>query len=276
MTIFHYHSSVKVDRISEQELKAECVVLSTSRESRGWLITDVQGLKISQAGWADYRGAGRGAQSGDIPELVGVEAFLSAGPHLKRALPGKKQEPIRNLISECIRGLVQAETFFFKERGYLSAAHYDSYWEGMYLNGCYYYSHLDRVEKPWLEYVGYTERSLNLFNRIHSVVINREPGGSYSLNASFIDSFHELGVRLGLDAGGVVLLSEASYNRAPDKICRENVRHLETLHGMHLANLSKKDLAALAGGPEGCNHLVDILHDASRAMAECIALRAPE
>lgn len=272
MTSFHFHSSVKVDRISEQELKAECVVLSTNRESRGWLITDVQGLKISQAGWADYRKAGGGAQSGDIPELVGVEAFLNAGPHLKRALPGRKQEPIRDLISECIRGLVQAETFFFNERGYLSAAHYDSYWEGMYLNGCYYYSHLDRVEKPWLEYVGLTERTGNLFNRVHSVVIHREPGGCYSLNASFIDSFHELGVRLGLDAGGVVLLSEASYNRAPDKICRDNTRHLKKLPGLVLADLSKKELAALAGGSEGCNHLVDILYDASRAMAEFLTL----
>lgn len=268
MPSFHFNSSVKVDRISGQELKAECVVLSTHRESRGWLITDVEGLKICQAGWADYRKTGGGALSGEIPELVGVEAFLEAGPHLKRALPSKEQEPIRDLISECIRGLVQAETFFFKERGYASAAQYDSYWDKMYLNGCYYYSHLDRVEKPWLDYVGYTQRSGNLFNRVHSVVIHREEDGCYSLNASFIDSFHELGVRLGMDADGIVLLSEASYNRAPDKICWDNTRHLGNLLGLRLSDLSKKELAARAGGAEGCNHLVDILCDASQAMAE--------
>ncbi|MEQ8174200.1 MAG: DUF2889 domain-containing protein [Syntrophomonadaceae bacterium] len=272
MASFHFHSSVKVDRISEQELKAECVVLSTNRESRGWLITDVQGLKISQAGWADYRKAGGSARSGNIPKLIGVEAFLDAGPHLKRALPSREQEPIRDLISECIRGLVQAETFFFRERGYLSAAQYDSYWEEMYLNGCYYYSHLDEVEKPWLDYVGYTQRSANLFNRVHSLVIHREPNGCYSLNASFIDSFHELGVRLGMDTDGIILLSEASYNRAPDKICWYNTRHLKKLLGLRLLDLSKKDLASLAGGAQGCNHLVDILYDACRAMAEFLAL----
>lgn len=268
---FHFNSSVKVDRISEHELKSECVILSTHRESRGWLITDVQGLKIRQAGWADYRLAGDGAQSGQIPELIGVEAFLEAGPHIKMALPSMDQEPIRELISECIRGLVQAETFFFKERGYESAAQYDSYWEQMYLNGCYYYSHLERVEKPWLEYVGYTQRSGNLFNRVHSVAIYREQDGCYSLNAAFIDSFHELGVRLGIDTGGIVCLAEAFYNRAPDIICRDNTRHLEKLLGLCLSHLSKKDLASLAGGANGCNHLVEILYDASRAMTEFLS-----
>lgn len=268
MQSYHFNSSVKVDRISDQELKAECVILSTQRESRGWLVTDVQGLKIIQAGWANYRVSEGGAQSGVIPELIGVEAFLDAGPYLKRAFPSGEQAPIRELISECIRGLVQAETFFFKERGYASAAQYDDYWEDMYLNGCYYYSNLDKVEKHWLDYVGYTERSGNLFNRLHSVAIHQEGDGCFSLNASFIDSFHELSVRLGLNNNGIVILSEASYNRAPDKICWDNTRHLENLLGLRLSDLGKKDLASLAGGAKGCNHLVDILYDSSRAMAE--------
>lgn len=268
MLSYHFNSCLKVDRLSQQVLKAECVVLSTGRESRGWLITDVRGLIIHQAGWDDYRKAGSISQSGSIPELEGVEAFLDAGPRLKQALPAREQESIRDLIAECIRGLVQSETFFFKERGYDSAAHYDSYWEEMYLNRCHYYSHLEQVEKPWLDYVGYAERSGNLFNRVHSVAIHKEKNGSYSLYASFIDSFHELGVRLKLDKEGVVCLSEGSYNRAPDKICWNNTRHLEKLLGLRLPDLSKKDLAVLAGGCEGCHHLVDILHNASRTTRE--------
>lgn len=270
MPSYYYNSCLRVDRISGRELKAECVVLSTQRESRGWIITDVANLKIGQAGWSDYRKAEHDTQYVAIPELIGVEAFLDAGPCLKEALPGPEKEPIRELISECIRGLVQAETFFFKERGYASASQYDSYWEEMYLNRCYYYSHLKQVEKPWLDYVGYTERNGNLFNRMHSVVIHQEINGSYNLNASFIDSFHELGVRLKMDGDGIVLLSEATYNRAPDRICWHNTHHLQKLLGLCLPNLSKKDLASLAGGAEGCNHLVDILHDASRTAREFI------
>lgn len=39
--------------------------------------------------------------------------------------------------------------------------------------------------------------------------------------------------------------------RAPDKLCFENTRHLSKLTGARLSEMSKKEIAGLAGGYEG-------------------------
>lgn len=265
MLIYNLNSCLRVDRISERQLRAECTVLASDHEARGWIVADLASLAIESAGWAQYRSPGGEGCWLEFPELAGVEAFLHSGPRLREIFADPDLAPARELISECIRGVVQAETFFYQERGYAKAVDYDNYWEGMYLNACRYYSNLDQVEKQWLEYVGYSERPYNLFNRFHTVIINREDNLTGHLVAAFVDSFHELNIELSLNPRGLVTRALASYNRAPDKVCFGNVEHMNKFLNQDFLKLSKRDLASLAGGGQGCNHLVDILDMARKA-----------
>lgn len=270
--MFVYHSTVflTVNRLAGNELAAECTQISNDLEAVGRLITDVKNLKIKQAEWALYRHPDRKNGRWELPELKGVTAYLDAGPDLKRALGGAELEIARELIAEAVRGIVQAETFFFGERGFASAADYDAFWDNMYRNSCYYYSHLDEVEKTWMDYVGPIERPYNLFNRSKTATVTREDGGVWRVTAVFIDSFHELGIEFLVDGHGLIQSARGDYTSAPSRICWRNTGHLEKFTGCSLTAFSKKDIALRAGGSEGCNHLVDIIYEAVQAYAAAV------
>ncbi len=269
MQIFHSNTCSKVTRISEKELLAECVVLNTEMEAAAWIIADVNSFAINKAGWAVYRSP-QGRLYHEIPELAGIEAYLDAGGPVKKALAGEP-DLARELFNECVRGIVQAETFLIKERGYADEAAYTALWDVMYLNSCYHFSHLDEREELWMDYVGYSERPYNLFNRIHNVTIHREEDNNYFIPATFIDSFHELGVRLWIAPDGLVSKAEADFTRCPDITCRRITANIQKIVGIKLPGQSKKDLASLVGGPQGCNHMADIVFSASRALNDIFA-----
>lgn len=265
-SVYHSTLTLKVNRVSHGELLAECSFLSTDREAYTWMRTDVAKLQIQDAGWAVYRSPQETAALQHLPQLVGIEAYLDSGPQLKNALGTGTPELIRELLSECIRGLIQSETFFYAERGFVDPAQYDTFWDKLYVNSCHYYSHLDQIDRPWMEYAGGDiQRQGNLFNRSQGVSIYEETPSGFRIDGVFIDSFHELNVRLMVDNSGVANQATADYRRAPDKICWNNSRHLEKMVGRCLPQLNKKDIAVLAGGPEGCNHLVDLLNSICQA-----------
>ncbi len=79
----------------------------------------------------------------EFPELIGVEAYLNAGDHLKKLLTVKEQSMARDLLAECINGVVQSETFFFSERGFADAEAVLTHWDEIYVNSCFRFSHPD-------------------------------------------------------------------------------------------------------------------------------------
>lgn len=255
--IFHSTTTLRVER-QDNQIRAETTLLSSLQEAVGWLWADLFTLEITSAGWALYRSPLADSGYYPLPELHGLEAFLQSGPAIKEAL--QNHDPLAyRLLAESIRGVVQAETFFYQERGYISAAAYDQMWDSMYANACRYYSHLDQVEKPWMEYAGTEMRTHHLFHRSQSVTITRDEKRTHIL-AVFMDSFHELQVQISVDARGRIQQVGGDFLRAPDSICSGNRSHLEKLLGTRPDTLTKKDLAMLAGGAEGCHHLVDLLH----------------
>lgn len=258
---FPYHSTLflKVNRF-ENELLAECTQLSNDTEAVAWINADVRTLQINRSGWALYRSSKYPLGIFDLPQLIGVEAYITGGPALKECLSAAGQEIPRELIAECFRGVLQAETFFFMERGYESAKAYDDCCEQNSIGACRYYSHLDQTEKQWTEWVETTERSYNLFNRSKTVNLQQLPAG-LQISAVFMDSFHHLGIFMELDQDGLVQKASANFINAPDKICYQNSAHLARFTGTKLAALTKKEIAALAGGAEGCNHLVDLIYE---------------
>lgn len=263
-----YNSSIfcAVKRVHGGGIMAESTLVSTDIEAAARIRADLKSYKIEAAGWEIYRSPG-GVHNGgrEVGELKGVEAYFQAGGELRRVLGDDGGGWPRELMAECVRGMIQAETFIHAERGYPTPQSYDDYWKEFYKGSCRYYSNLDRIARDWQDYVGGAARQRGLYNKNKSCIIYLRSDGGYTAIGSFIDSFHEIGVCLYLTPDGIIIDCVGTFLRAPDGVCMENERHLQLLLGKKITGLGKKDVAAIAGGSEGCNHLVDILYDLGRA-----------
>ncbi|NPV73624.1 MAG: DUF2889 domain-containing protein [Pelotomaculum sp.] len=265
-----YFCSVK--RVQEQNILAETAFLSTLFEATGKLVVDSKTYSIKEARWDVYRSPGGELNGGGfLPDLIGLEAYFSISGVLNRVISGKASGLIKELLAECVRGVIQAETYIFKERGYDSADDYEQWWRKEHVNSCRYYSNLDRVINSWFDYIGYNLRENNLFNRNKSFTVYNDNGRFYA-TGHFSDSFHEVGVQLsfnGLD--GKIVSCRGDYLRAPDAVCFENISLLDSFIGRSINGINKKEVAKIAGGPSGCFHLVDIIYDT--LVASNIALK---
>jgi len=201
----------------------------------------------------------------DLPELVGIEAYLNSGRQLKGLAVNKDQKQAYELLADCIDGIVMSEVFFCEERGVASLDAYTSIWDELYVNSCRRLSHPDPNDL-WKNTLGCLDRSRHLFNRIHNVTIYKEHDNSYLILATFIDSYHEVSVRLETGTDGVVKQASAEFIRTPYKICKENICHMEKLVGLNIASMSKKEMVSIVGGSEGCLRIVDIISNCSQAL----------
>lgn len=259
----NWHSSVRFDEgQGEQELLVEVTYCGTDREACARLFIDPQTLIIKDAYWEKYRTPGEsGCQVLRIPQLSGMEAYFKAGPVLREALAPLQDSYAHSLFAEAVRGVIQAETYLFKERGFASTEAYQNYWDNNYVNTCRYYSNLDRVTQGWYDYIGYSERRGSLFNRIKTQHLYLN-GDYYLLTGNMTDSFHGVSVELELEKDKYKVKSaRGELVRAPDPVCAEAVDLMAGLAGKELAGLKKKDIAQRMGGGNGCIHLIDLVFD---------------
>ncbi len=263
----HWHTSVHVH--GRDSLYGRTVFLSTGLECAASLRVSTGTFHIEKARWEIYRGPD-GPLSREIDGLTGVEAYLGSGNALRQSVLGEYGEKALSLFSETVRGIIQAETFVFTERGYEDAKSYDEYWEKMYLNTCRYYSNLDRTSRRWEEHVAEQKRYNNLFNRFKSVSV-AEDNHTFFASASLSDSFHEVGLNLTLDKDDeTVTLIYCGLLRAPDPVCFEAGEFAQNLFGRRLTAMSKKEIATALAGGQGCVHIIDICHDVATVLRDML------
>ncbi len=272
--IYHANYSTMVIR-TDDELWSQCVYLSTDTEAAGMLRVEVSSFNIKEARWHVYRSPEPALNGGgEMPELQGIEAFIHIGPVLQQQVGNRGGGLARELLAECVRGLMQAETFVYRERGFSSAKVYDDYWNEILKDSCHYFSNLDRIDQPWMEYIGTDIREHSLYNRVKSTNILESDNGLL-INANFLDSFHELTVNITLDTDGTIRGCSGNYLRAPDRICFECSELLKNMAGKKITGLTKKDIAQDLGFSSGCTHLVDLVYDISQAVAAVEANKDP-
>ncbi|AGL01583.1 DUF2889 domain-containing protein [Desulfoscipio gibsoniae] len=242
------------------QIQAQTVYCGTDCEVGTRLWVDPISFKIKEAIWENYSPP---VAITDVPGMRGLEAYFNCGPAIKAL--ADLGSFARALFAETIRGIIQAETFLFTERGFTSAAEYSKHWEKFYINSCRYFSNLEKVSKSWDEYVYYM-RTGNLFNRFKAQSVYAVSGGGYHVVATFSDSFHELSVILDMDNNLVITGVLGTLLRAPDEICREATIFLQHLQGHDASNLGKKQVAALLGKGDGCVHIIDTVCDALMAV----------
>lgn len=268
--IFQNSKFCSVSTRDRGELIAKSTLVGTNAEASGWLLIDRSTFIIKEAGWEINRSQeGRFNGSGSIHGLKGVTAYFNSGGDLRREAGDIAGGLVREMLAECVKGIIQAETFLYNDRGYPTPESYGEYWEKFYLDSCRYYSNLHRVTRRWSEYVGgyYTDKKL--YARAKNCSILRVSGG-YTAAGMFSDSFHEMGVCVNLNDEGMVLGCRGNFLRAPDQVCFENDSLLENLRGSNLSGLGKKQIVDVIGGPGGCDHLVDLLYDMAKGFGEVL------
>ena len=259
--------SCTVRRLDHGKLQSETVRLSTREEKVGRLITDIERFRIEKAEWEEYR-QGQNYQTvlHSVSELNGAEAYFGIAPALARAFPRAELHPIRSIFAECVKGIIQAETYLYIQRGYPDSSVYQDYWDRTHPGTCLYYSNLDKVDRRWFDYVGDAPRTGHLFQRMKSVSVWRKENGGFFATGSFLDSFHELGMMVECSAEGIVTSSTGKFLRAPGQICFENGAKAKSIVGVSIKDAGKSMIGKHFGGGEGCAHMVDITSDMMGAL----------
>lgn len=257
-----------IERVSVETVRAISMLQSHREEAAAILTVDAASFLVRSCEWEIMRAdAAADVGAGSVPDMIGVEAYFDAGAAI-RALAGVP-EKIRELLRDCVRGMIQAELYLHRERGYTDVASYDRFFDEYYTDTCRYYSYLDRRTCPFYEHAGDYVRKKNLFNRYKHHILERErEAPCATVSGSFHDSFHELGAELVFDvASGRIVTARSQFIRAPGPVCYEMDDMFAALEGERLAELDKKRIASFLGGGEGCFHLVDLTH----ALVVCAA-----
>lgn len=263
---YNSNSSCRVDRINKDTLLSEAILLTTDQELRARLIVDVHSFEIREANWVLYRTAtGYTKEYHDVPELIGLKAYLNSGQQMREATKELPRFPLK-LFFESVKGIIQAETYLVYERGCSSLDDYNQYFASISGDSCSYYTNLDRVANSWQGYVegatAYREHGLFYRNTNHHLARQKDDILAVS---TFSDSFHELSVRATFSKLGILSEIQGDFLRAPDNICLETINRLSQMPGKNIAVMSKKELAQYIGGPCGCTHLLDLVYEMCQA-----------
>ncbi len=250
----------------EDVLIAKTIVLDGCWEGEGLLKLNLYSFQIQDAQWEIHdKRNNKNSRRESLPELIGCSGYIQGKKELKKLQSKKDGEKIKYLFEQCINGVIQGETFVYKERGFDSEKSYNEYWDVLEENGCRMYSNPRAEDLPWTEYVGSINRKCNLFNRFKRVCFFQDASGKIQVDGSFSDTYHELQVGLQLDPETLAVLTcDLNFLRAPGQACFDNSVNGTTLIGKVLPQLTKRDLIDFFGRSHGCYHVVDIMVDIHR------------
>ncbi len=264
--LFQRNWYTEVRRAHEQTLQVVTSYLDTEREAAAQLVLDLNSFIIREAIWEEQRSSGPiSFNSRRVIPLLGSEAYFSSGPKLKEAGAFLNDPLAGSLFSESIKGIIQAETFLWEERGYSSPEEYETKWTDFYSGSCRYYSNPERITRSWYTHVGNSKRTGNLFVRFKTQSLLGLGDNQYLLTGNLSDSFHDLNLNIKLN-GSTVEDAAGSLRRAPDQVCREAAGLLKNLQGINLQDLDKKATAGLLGKGQGCVHLIDLVNDCAQIL----------
>jgi hypothetical protein len=265
-----YHSNIvtNVSRKGNGKLLAQTILLSGGYEAAARMTVAADSFIISQAAWEIHRSPGGCLNGGKtVPGLAGQEAYFKIGPGL-RAVGQEDGELPRELLADCVKGIIQAETYLFGERGFASTGDYDAFWQANYRDACRRFSSPEGSAQSWFDFIAERQSGGNcLFNRCKTATVHAGSDGTLSASGSFLDSFHELSIAMN-SAAGVITACNAELVRVPHAVCRETAARLAALPGKGLGDITAKVAAECAGGSQGCNHLVDLIYHTVKTLRQ--------
>lgn len=221
-------------------------------------------LVIKSAVLEVRRGQPVAPASAPVSALEGITAYFGSGRQLRQALSGTPA--LLDMATQTVSAVIQAEAFFYQERGFASGASYDDFWDETYKNACVYYSNLDRVGQRFNEYIKDQRRGSNLFHRYLLTAIDEISGESAEIRGHLMDSYHEMSIALQLDPAFQVSKASATMLRCPDPVCREALERLDSLKGTPLTTADMRRYHTTLGGASGCTHIDHLVQEAASTL----------
>ena len=260
-----WHSAVA--RLEKEKVLSTTNFLDSYTEIRTVLEVGVEDLIIKDAVVETFRQKDRNLEEPSVyrPPLQGIKAYFGAGKPVKEAMGPQPQliEP----VLENIMAVIQAEAYFYQERGFESAEAYDDFWDQNYQGACKYYSNLELVKERFMKNIQPKHRSTHLFGRYRNVAVFSLGNETLRVNINFSDSFHEMAMSLTCRGKEYNVVNvEGWILRCADQICRQAVFDLQGLVGLALAGVQEKEIIKRTGGRQGCTHLSLMTADAARAL----------
>lgn len=254
-----------IDR-EKDRVFAKAIILSKEFEASAWLAVGVSDYLIQEAEWEISKAPNNiPLGKGTATDAIGTKANTGIGRALIHLTEDNGGVLIKSLIFECVKGLMQAETYLFRERGYPDEASYEAYWMDKESNGCMFYTHPEQDTSGWFTHVGPYHRTGNLFNRCKSYQLSihqTEHGIDSTMQGTFHDSYHEMAAEIRFDQKtGIIAECSLSMFRAPGKSCLLTTSLGQSFVGQNIYSLTRKQVVAQVGGAKGCYHLTDLLAD---------------
>ena len=254
-------SSVRREPAGGDRVTAETLWLDKERELKAVITADIGSLEIIEAYIEVLKSPEEEPGVIACPFPKGTEAFIEGKRAASAFLELPEGRAAKYLMVQCINAVIQAETYFWRERGFEDPESYNAYWDMLEENGCRMYSHPDPEDFRWLDYAPRGERKRALFHRLKNTRLMRADG-KLICSGDFMDSYHEISLEMECAAeSGVIEDCWIQYLRAPGKACFSNDTHGKSLIGRSLYAMTGRDAVDLAGRSEGCYHLVEILKD---------------
>ncbi len=263
-------NSVNTVNIEGDKIVSNTVVIEKHWEGQGTLFMDIKTFKIEKALYELHiKGENPCNICEEIPELKGLSGYMDGKKDMNVLTEKPNGDKLKYMFLQCINGMIQAETYVYKERGFQAPDEYNKYWDKLEENGCRMYSNVDPSDLPWMEYAGPLSRKINLFNRFKRATLIKKENGDINISASFTDSYHELIVELALIGQDMVVENcDIQFVRAPGVACFHNSVHGQHFVGRKMKHLNKRDLIESFGKSQGCYHIVDVMLDVYRKLQE--------
>ena len=253
-------------------LVSETVYIDRNFEAKGFIYANVHNLKMQDA-FYEILNTQNTQISDDIYHLTfvpGTKAFIDGKKAFSHLTKTEHERMAKYLINQCINGVIQAESYIYADRGFISKEQYNLFWDKIEKDGCRLCRYPSPEDKRWMDYIPQKNREKTLFNRHKtSTIIKRE--NTLECISVFIDSYHELNLIIYCNAKtGIISDCEIEYSRAPGAACYTNKTHSYKLKGKSIYKLTKKEILSFFGFSEGCYHLVEMASDICRILSEHI------
>ncbi len=110
---------------------------------------------------------------------------------------------------------------------------------------------------------------MRLYNRSVSSFAEKVADDRMVLEASFIDTFHELNVTLEVRLPDqVIVAARAEMQRSPYPICADVMDRVKDLIGQTAGAGIGRVVRGSLGGPQGCSHLAELVLEAVRSAVQ--------
>ncbi|MCL1911883.1 MAG: DUF2889 domain-containing protein [Leptospirales bacterium] len=262
-----------VDSLNEKELVSQTMLLTTRGEYSAAICIKKNNFEITRAYYSIHRCPDMSKRTeADIPEFTGGSGLYERIKAVKDLRDFDGDGKIKELLLECLKGLILAESYLLEELGYKSREEYETAWQVGKEGYCRPFENQMPPIEEWPNYIGAYEyyRKKNLYAKCKSYVILQKSEDEAVINGVYNDSFHQMRSELSynltsrnINAFDMVVI------RAPHPPCYE-LSHTaaQSFIGKPIDSFSKREVGKIIGGSPGCFHLVDIVSDMASAAIE--------